>query len=360
MSSIQQIRAVEREIRANKDLLEREQSALNESLGKRSKLDYQIKNSLRERAEKISRLNSKINGLDAVIKKTEHEIQQEKNSISARITATGLEANKKSEMRSRINSEILTIEREMKDKFGTLDLPSSSYVKSFLIGFSVLCVLVFFLALLFGKSISSINPSIIIIIGGFIGFVFMVSHHERFNTLDSKLRRLKDDVSNIILIPPMPEPSSHLQNLQKKLNDFQDEKNRVSHEVYYAESEQSDPEKEAQTLETKTNEHKKNIDRYLQIEKSLIIKKSDLEQDRQDIQDEKEEEFMDKLMQKVRERKALLNVDLEGMKDSLMNQAQVDHYKLRLIDEMQRKLRDQKFSDVDAIIQQMKALGLGS
>jgi peptidoglycan hydrolase CwlO-like protein len=94
MASIQQIRAVEREIRANKDLLEREQSALNESLSKKSKLDYQIKNSLRERAEKISRLNSKINGLDAVIKKTEHEIQQEKNSISARITATGLEANK--------------------------------------------------------------------------------------------------------------------------------------------------------------------------------------------------------------------------------------------------------------------------
>jgi endonuclease III len=85
-----------------------------------------------------------------------------------------------------------------------------------------------------------------------------------------------------------------------------------------------------------------------------------VEQDMQDIDDEKEKEFMDTLMRDVRRKKALLNVDLEGMKDSLMNQAQVDHYKLRLIDEMQRKLRDQKFSDVDAIIQQMKALGLGS
>lgn len=349
MASIQQIRAVEREIRANKELLERERSALNESLSKKSKLDSQIKNILRERAEKISRLESEANGLRVAIK------IEEQISISIQQAEIECENSIKRERYYKISSEIRTIEQEMNDKFGALELPASAYVKSFLIGFSVFYVSILFIAKLTGNSFGIINPSLIILLCGFGGFLSVVITHQIFDTFDSKLTRLKRDLDCIKYTQIIPKPAH---DLHDRLNDLESKNSQVSYKIDILGNEKTDVEKESQNLDIKIKEHKKNIDHYLAVEKSLTTKKFDLEQDMQDIDDEKEKEFMDTLMRDARRKKALLNVDLEGMKDSLMNQAQVDHYKLRLIDEMQRKLRDQKFSDVDAIIQQMKALGL--
>jgi hypothetical protein len=75
------------------------------------------------------------------------------------------------------------------------------------------------------------------------------------------------------------------------------------------------------------------IRRHREREKEALRKR--LEADRkeyaarlQDTLDEKEE--------------ALLDVDLEGMKEPLMSQAQIDHYKMqkKLINEMREKLRE--------------------
>lgn len=375
MSSIQAIRTVERQIRTAREQLEVEQDKLKSLDTSVESIYSQIDKDKSKHKKDLLILEEKMNNLCKEKKEINKSLENIKSKISSSYTYYDDEIiNKNNRECSRLEKEKSLVERSLRK--------SDDLIVDFLLGssliFAISVVLSIILIFLFRFNVFNYTKYILLFIG-FSGVVWSFIKYivyyfgdfqrkkEEIYLLQQDIDKLRDSRENYTrykhsitknakesLLLTKKNQESEIVRIDTKIQEIEHNIKHMNDYPSYKESYNIISE-----LNIKIYDTKNSIDNIKEEIKRLTIQKSDLEQDWQDIKDTEEDKFMTDLMKKVRKKKALLDIDLEAMKKSLLAQAEVDYYKLRLVEDMQRQLRNDRFMDIKIIQQQMKSLGLG-